>query len=312
MFTYLFCGQTIQSSIPLPELLRADQADAKLFFKLERPQERSIDQPWSHHWLSPDGEKSLSYRWQDSCHWLRFPGLADFLLSAHAERISCFPFSEMPLETIRHLLLDQVLPRCLAHQGQIMLHASAVRLELGLILLVGDSGAGKSTLAGNFHRAGHPAISDDCVWVKENDHQILAVPSYGGLRLWDDSLEVLFPSDAHTPSMAHYSSKKRVTLNKDELPESGTGIPILAVIVLSPADPISASDVSLDRLSRRETFIAMLKQTFQLDLRDLERMTRHTQALGRIVPMLPSYQLSMPRDYDLLPVVRQKILDAVL
>ena len=193
-----------------------------------------------------------------------------------------------------------------------MLHASAVRLEQGLILFIGDSGAGKSTLAGNFHQMGNPVISDDCVWIKEDKNQIVAVPSYGGLRLWEDSLQVLFASEASIHSMAHYSSKKRVTFHENESLVSGTGFPVLAVILLSPSDQISASEVVLDKLSRRETFIAMLKQTFQLDLRDLERMTRLMQTLGCIVPMLPAFRLSMPRDYGLLPIVRQKILETVL
>lgn len=271
-----------------------------------------MDLLWSHHWLSPGGETLLSYGRQDPYQWLRFRGLADFRISANTKEICCYPLPRVPQETIRHLLLDQVLPRCLAHQGKIMLHASAVRLEQGLLLFIGDSGAGKSTLAGSFHQAGDSAISDDCVWIKESKDQIIALPSYGGLRLWEDSLEILFASEQDSYSMAHYSMKKRVALEGNKVLEYGKGIPILAVIMLSPIHKISALEVILDRLPHRDTFIGILKQTFQLDPMDLERMTRHVQALGRIIPRLPAYRLSMPHDYALLPLVRQKILEAVL
>jgi hypothetical protein len=280
-------------------------------FSLESTRQQSIDYLWSHHWLSPSGDKLLSYCNQDSYHWLRFPALADFRISANVKEIFCYPPPKIPQETIRHLFLDQVLPRCLAHQGKIMFHASAVQHEQGLLLFIGDSGTGKSTLAGNFHQAGNPAISDDCLWIKENQDQIVAVPSYGGLRLWEDSLGVLFAVEQDTQSMAHYSSKKRVPLNENDLLRFGKGVPVLAVIVLSPPSDKPISEIALDRLSHRETFIAMMKQTFQLDLSDLKRISRHMQALGRIVPRLPSFRLSMPRDYDLLPVVRQKILEKV-
>ena len=226
--------------------------------------------------------------------------------------VSCYPRPEISHVTIRHLYLDQVLPRCLAHQGKIILHASAVRTEQGLILFIGESGAGKSTLAGNFHQAGISAVSDDCVWLKENGHEIVAIPSYGGLRLWEDSLEVLFAAEQEIHSMAHYSAKKRVPLKEDEALQTDQGIPVLAVIVLAPPGPIAPSEVVLDRLPNREAFIAMLKQTFQLDLMDLERMTRHMEALGCIVPRLPAFRLSMPRNYDLLPTARQRIIKAVL
>jgi hypothetical protein len=308
---YLYCGQTVVSNIAIPELSQSNNDKTGLLFSLESPKKRSTEPIWFHHWLSPNGEKLLSYCKQDSYHWLHFPGLADFRISANTKEIFCYPLPEIPVETIRHLLLDQVLPRCLAHRGKIMLHASAVQLEQGLLLFIGDSGTGKSTLAGDFHQAGQPVVSDDCLWVKESKDQIAAVPSYGGLRLWEDSLQVLFSAEQNTYPMAHYTTKKRVPLNESDMLGFGKGIPILAVIMLSPPGQISASEVILDRLSHREAFIAMMKQTFQLNLMDLERMTRHMQALGRIVPRLPAFVLSMPRDYDLLPLVRQKILEKV-
>lgn len=308
---YLYCGSRVVSNTCLPELPQSKTPEPGLIVTLHDAWGQSSEHPWSHHWLSPSGERLLSHCNKDSYHWLRFPGLADFLISDDADEISCYPVPEVPEATIRHLLLDQVLPRCLAHQGKIMLHASAVRLAHGLILFIGDSGTGKSTLAGNFHQAGHPAISDDCVWIKEDKDQVKAVPSYGGLRLWDDSLQVLFSGEQNTSSMAHYSSKKRVPLDENDLRMSASGIPILALIMLTSPGQISASEISLERLSKREAFIAMLKQTFQLNVMDLERMTRHMRALGRIVPGLPSFRLSMPRDYEALPLVRQKILETI-
>ena len=312
LFAYSYCGLHVLSKIAFPELPQSKHDKGWLLFSLEPPINHSIQPIWLHHWLSQSGDKLLSYCIQDSYHWLRFPGLADFRISANAREISCRPLPEIPQETLRHLFLDQVLPRCLAHRGRIMLHASAVQLEQGLLLCIGDSGAGKSTLAGIFHQAGSPVMSDDCVWVKKNKDQIRAVPSYGGLRLWEDSLQVLFSAEQNIQSMAHYSTKKRVPLNENDMLGFGSGIPILAVIVLSPLGQSPDQEVILDRLSHREAFIAMMKQTFQLNLMDLERMTRHMQALGRIVPRLLAFRLSMPRDYDLLPIVRQKILEIVL
>jgi hypothetical protein len=128
-----------------------------LIVTLQGAWQQSSEHPWSHHWLSPGGETLLSHCNRDSYHWLRFPGLADFLISADADEISCYPVPAVPEETIRHLLLDQVLPRCLAHQGKIMLrHQRSWLTWLDTFLY--DSGAGKSTLAGNFHQGKSSAI----------------------------------------------------------------------------------------------------------------------------------------------------------
>lgn len=312
MSKYLYCGLTVVSNIAIPELSQSKNDITKLVFRLVSTQPQLTELFWFHHWLSRDGEELLSYFKRDSHHWLRFPELSDFQISLNTKEIACFPTPETPRETTRHLLLDQVLPRCLAHQGRIMIHASAVKLNPGLILFIGDSGSGKSTLAGNFHQAGQPVVSDDCLWIKEGKRAIKAVPTYGGLRLWEDSLQVLFPAEQNTQSVAHYSTKKRVPLKESDARKFVRGLPILAVIVLSPLGDSQTSEIVLERLPNREAFIALMKQSFQLDVLDMKRMTRHIRALGRIVPRIPTYRLSMPHDYALLPLVRQKILETVL
>jgi hypothetical protein len=236
--------------------------------------------------------------------------LATFRISPTGNDITCYLLKSISAATIRHLLLDQVLPRCLAHQGRLMIHASAVALEPGFVLFMGDSGSGKSTLAGEFHRAGQPVVADDCLWIKDAGCQIESVPSYGGLRLWPDSLEHLFSSWQQTTRMAHYTPKRRLALREGATSLFEQGRPALAMLVLSPLQ--ISSGVILERLSPRDAFIAVLKQTFQLDLTDLERVSRHAQALGCIIPRLKAFRLSLPHDYALLPLVRQKILDTVL
>ena len=254
----------------------------------------------------------LSYGRQGSYHLLRFAEVADFQISSNAKEITCYPAQETTHDTIRHLLLDQVLPRCISYQGNIVLHSSAVEFEGGLILLLGDSGTGKSTLAGNFHQVGLAAVSDDCLCLQEVRGQISAIPSYMGLRLWEDSLEVLFEGERDTRSVAHYSAKRRVQLGEQGNPRLSCGIPVRAVILLASSKQSLVSDLSLERLSRREAFIALMKQSFHLTVTDFERLEQHVLALGRVAPRLPSFRLSMPHDYALLPLVRQKILEAVL
>lgn len=311
MPAYFYCGLTIQSNITIPDLLKLDRNQGGVLFNLRSKLRELVDYPWSHHWYATTDVLELSYCKQDAYHRLRFPSLADIQISANAKEIYCYPMPDTPQETIRHLLLDQVLPRCLAHQGKVMVHASAVRLNAGLILFLGDSGTGKSTLAGNFHQAGNLVVSDDCLMLKEGKSGIKAIPTYGGLRLWEDSLEVLFPPEQKVDPVAHYSTKKRVILDEKDALKLQKGLPVLAMFVLSPRDPASGSEITLERLSNREAFIALMKQTFQLDVHDLKRMERHVRRVGRIVPKLPAYRLSMPHKYELLPLVRHKILQTV-
>lgn len=310
MLTYLYCDIAITTKIVISELVQAEFDKVGITFYLENMEQQSTDFLWSHHWLSLTDEKLISYS-KEKCHWLRFPNLADFQISLNAKEITSYPVLGTPPETTKHLLLDQVLPRCLAYQGKTMVHASAVRFEHGLILFLGDSGVGKSTLAGNFHQLGNPIVSDDCLMLKEGKNGIKGIPTYGGVRLWNDSLEVLFPPEQGVDPVAHYSTKKRVALDEKDALKLRKGLPVLAMFVLFPRDPVLGSEITLERLSNREAFITLMKQTFQLDVHDLKRIERHMRRLGRIVSKLPAYRLSMPHKYELLPLVRKKILQTV-
>ena len=69
--------------------------------------------------------------------------------------ISCFLHEGSSMQMLRHLLLNQIIPRYLATNGRLILHASAVTLENGkTIAFLGNSGFGKSTLVSSFHRHG--------------------------------------------------------------------------------------------------------------------------------------------------------------
>jgi len=309
LFKSLYCGQLVSSTIPIPELPKTNRAEKGIYFCLKDSREQPAEAVWTHYWTIPNREEVLAHRREGDFHWLRFPALADFRISQDARDIVCYPLPGIPEDTIRHLLLDQVLPRCLAHQGKVMLHASAVKLDKGLLLFIGGSGAGKSTLASNFHQAGQSALADDCVWLKENQPQPLAVPSYGGLRLWGDSLKFLVDAQQDVFSMAHYSSKKRVLFNDQTTDGLADGFPILAVIVISPVGEDPVIDVTLDSISQREAYMEMVKQTFLLDVNDADRITLLFKSLGRMMPALKFFRLSMPHDYDLLPMVRQTILE---
>jgi hypothetical protein len=308
MNNFLFCNYVIKSNISLPELMVSKNTEADFFFQYRRDDTALFSGNWGYHWYVDD-VLSISLGIQDSFYWLQFPELADFRISPNAQEIHCFPLSDIPEHTIRHLLLDQVLPRCMAHQGYLLLHASAVQTPHGLVLFTGPSGAGKSTLAGYFHQSGYPAISDDCMLLEEEQDCVKAFPSYGGVRLWEDSQEFLFPEKQETHEMAHYSSKQRISLKNNENNKTKNN-KIAAIIFLSPH--AQNKEITLKPASLREGYMELLKQTYQLDVIDPQKIAQHAQALGRVIPKIPLFQLSMPHEYGLLPTAKQLILETVL
>ena len=163
--------------------------------------------------------------------------------------IGCWAGPGISVETLRHLLLDQVLPRLLAQRGQLVLHAGAVRAGSRAIAFVGETGSGKSTLSGSFHVDGCPVLSDDGLLVTPEAGRALALPTYPSLRLWPEALAgslrraaALAPSLTTRPSSASCSAKPR---------NPGTPLPLAALFVLAPAADNGAARISSLSGSRR-------------------------------------------------------------
>jgi hypothetical protein len=176
---YKICTYTLDSNIRLPELAWIDKGESEYAFRLlaTHADERAPAH-WFHQMRSTEGDVWLSLGRQGSDYLLRFPELADFLVSADGREICCRPVASTPLRTIKHLLYDQVFPLLLSKRGRLVAHASTIAMPDGAIAFVGMTGRGKSTLATSFSMHGFPFITDDCLLIEEENGQLFASPSY--------------------------------------------------------------------------------------------------------------------------------------
>lgn len=311
MQAFLFCNIIVESNIFFPELIQAVPHGTLHSFYVEKAVTQSIGAyQWLHHWRWPDGQIELSYTRQGSGHRLRFPALADFEILPEVSTIRCYPTPDTPLETVRHLFLDQVLPRYLTHQGKLMVHGSVVSHPQGALIFVGSTGAGKSTLATSFHQHGWPLLADDCFLLTEHQGQAWCIPSYQGVRLWRDSLAALFEQEPLLLPLAHYTSKNRVMMANNSVVSSLGGIPIHRAYFMTLPDMSTGDQLpAITPLTRRDAFIALAKQIFQLDVTDRHHTRTFLASLAKITNLLCTFQLSLPHNYALLPTIRQAILD---
>lgn len=273
---------------------------------------------WIHHWLEDDGAVTLSLARRPLAgrgegFLLRVPGEADFLLSADGSEVTVSPLRARPDEaTLDHLLLDQVLPRILAHRGRLVLHASAVSAPEGqAILFTGPSGSGKSTLAAALLADGGTVLCDDAVVLEVEGDNLRALPTYAGLRLHPDALAALPPMHHPTRRMAHYSDKVRV-----DLPAApGENVPVGAVVALAPREPEGAdaslpAPIHLRRLPPAEACMLLISHSFQLDVTDRARQARQLELAAAAAERTPVFALAFERRFDLLPQLRAAVLRA--
>lgn len=236
---------------------------------------------------------------------LRFGDMAVFAIDGALSRIVCTAASDVPMTTIRHLLLDHVVPRILELKGLLVLHASAVVTSAGAVGFMGPTGSGKSTLATLLAVSGLPLLSDDALVLEVGSEGMTARSTYPGFRLWpDDVPAVLGHHLAPGQAVAHYTEKRR--FGPCDLAPSvfaSASAPLFRAYLLEPTDGPAA----IVRLTAREAFLALAQCTFRLDPQDNKRIERDFSRLSASV-LSSCRRLKYRRAYDSFPAVRAAVI----
>ena len=172
---------------------------------------------------------------------------------------------------------------------------------------------GKSTLASSFHQNGARLITDDCLLLEERGEQLIAIPNYYGLRLFDDSATALFGDQPTRSPVAHYTSKSRLRLPANRQPEPEAGRRLNAIFLLADADESIEQDaVTIHPIKGVDDLMAMIEQTFLLNNSDTSLIAHQFKNMGKLISSgIKIYQLAYSRKHAMLPLVRARI-EAVL
>ncbi len=238
--------------------------------------------------------------------FLRFPDWADFVVSRDGAAITCRPAPGIPIDTVRHLLLGQVLPRAMGLLRDPTLHGSAVSREDGAVGFLGQTGQGKSTLALSFARSGWTLLGDDCLLLRTLGTGVEVVPSGVGVRLWPDSAEGLLSGRPPLPTVAHYTDKLRVDDGVGGLVLADRPVPLRRLYVLDPQED-AAAPPAIGPLDEREAFEVLLPHVMRLSPADSERLRREFEFLTRLVKKVVLRRLRFPWAFEQLPAVRAAI-----
>jgi len=306
MQKYKFCNFAFETDLPFPELAPVGSLEPEFRVRLsgaEAGDDSSCE--WIHTWSLPDDTPWLLLGRQPSGYFLRFPGMADFAVSGDASEIRSYVVEDTPEATIRHLILDQVLPLVLSHRGRFVLHGSAVATPRGAIGFVGQTGWGKSTLASSFSEDGMAVLTDDCLLLEEDAECVTVIPSYPGVRVWPDTARTVFGGDKWGTKVAHYSEKKRLDAN------AGIGFsnwPTKLRRLYFLSSPNECTGLSVKPLSPREAMLELVKYSYLMDVTDRPRLQQDFERIAKFALNPVFFRLAFPHDYSQLASVRQAIL----
>jgi energy-coupling factor transporter ATP-binding protein EcfA2 len=179
-----------------------------------------------------------------------------------------------------------------------------------IFLKAGPAGSGKSTLAASLLEMGYSLVADDCVALQEKEQKIYAIPAYPGLRLWEDSNARLFGENGNKKRVAHYTRKVRVNMEETSRSYSPEPAPLVRLydIIASP-ETDQTPDISIQKLSALDSLMAFIRCAFRLDITDQKMLVRQFHFLQSLAARVSVRRLAFPRDFTLLPAVREAIVN---
>ena len=263
--TYRAYGISLTSDVLLPELeLLSDEPKPSLSVTTSRSAPPEARQ-YVRYSAAVRSCASMTCARCEGGYLIRVSGECDFFVTRDGTRIIAFEPLPPPI-TLRHLLLDQVIPHALNLAGLDSLHATSVLSARGDIALIGPSGAGKSTLAARFIVAELPLVSDDCLIVRADSERIVAVPSYSGLRLMPDALHWMGRDLDTTTRVVEDGTKRRVAGNHMAAKQGGL---LVAIYVLGGSPVASMSEpVVIEPLMKSDALSQLLDCSYRLDVED--------------------------------------------
>ena len=197
LYGYSAYGLSIESSLPLPELLSKDvsldPADVRICLGKVESHPEHIDETGHGFWA----------RENNACYYLREVGT--FLVSA-GKHILVEPAPGATQESIRLSILGPVLTLALHQRGLFALHASSNSIDGAAVAFLGGHCWGKSTMAAILHARGYHMLSDDVTVLNRHDNTI--VPGFPQLKLWPDAIRALGLSPDELPKL-HPAIEKR-------------------------------------------------------------------------------------------------------
>jgi hypothetical protein len=265
--------------------------------------QEAIDGAPFHEWTFPDGSLAARFYRLGGGYLLRFPGLADFEISAALD-VACVPAPRVARTTCEHVYLNQVLPLVLARRGKLVFHASAVDVDAAALAFVGASGRGKSTLAAAFAAAGARVLADDGLVLEAAGGGYRALPGHPSLRLWDDSRAALLPPDARSAPPLPHTDKARFL--------AGTGLafgadarPLARAYFLGEG---GAAQTVIAPMRGSEAAVEWVRHSFLLDLEERSVLAAQFDRVAGLADHVRCYRLDYPRRYEELRRVREAIV----
>jgi hypothetical protein len=211
-----------------------------------------------------------------------------FDISSDGENVRGSWPSTMSLEDALTYLLGPIFGFILRIRGFTALHASAAVINGYAVAFVGGNSAGKSTIVAALARAGHRVLSDDIAVLEETSGTFWIKPSYPLIRLWPDSVSILFGTQDALPRLVPSSDwwdKCFLDLQRDGFYFQDEALPVRFTYILGPRSE-NVQIARADVIPSIEAFPRLVANTYVNYALSSDMRRREFYALGRFVEQI--------------------------
>lgn len=236
--------------------------------------------PQAIPWMTEDGETHAICEKQNGLPRVLLPRIGIIRVTDGAGKIHGTVQDPAKIPVMHEVYYRFALPMILQSAGAEMIHASAIRVQSGVIAFCGTSGTGKSTLSYSLARRSHPHWADDAVVFLPDEERFAA------LRL------------PFRPRVEIAAAESLDLLEGVEL------APLAAIVILQRhpggfVDP-AAFHVEVRRLAAAEAFRAVLPHIYSFILSDPQRNALMMSRYFDIAARLPMYDVRFTPCLDAL------------
>lgn len=217
-----------------------------------------------------------------------------FLIAADGSEVTATWPENMTSEDTATYFLGPVLGFIAGLRGRSSLHASSVRAGDGAIAVVGCAGAGKSTTAAALVQRGCPLISEDVTVLDDNAGRFHVLPGYPHIRLWPESVEILYGSrDALPPITPNWDKRDFDVLALGHQFEDQPQ-PLKRIYILDERRP--GGETAIEPVAGPDAVITLVANTYVNYLHDEKARAKEFEIIGRLVRSVPVFRVFPPAE----------------
>ncbi len=286
MYSYTAYGLGIKSLLSFPELFKSDSRiwDVQINTgKVKRSPEDSV---------ATDYDLGLAYHCTNDRAYLFWKDMGTIFVKDGNEMI-VDPDSGVDERVIRLHILGTAMAMLLRQRGYLVLHASAVVMEDGVVAFLGESGFGKSTLAAFLNAHGHCLVADDQLAIQFENGIPIVSPAFPRLKLWKDSAAFMgYPSES-LPLIHPGYEKLGVDLKENFAQKA---LPLKQIYLLS-----EGQEQAIEPLESQQALIALLRHTHRIQLLPAVQKPAHFHQCADIANKVPVSRLRICYSFSEIP-----------